>query len=119
MIWFLGDTHGSFRHVVEHVLEAKRDDRLPHAIIFLGDQDCARPLHVELDEIAGLTEIFWIPGNHDSDDNLHGTTLSPANQAKPTFIAGLPMWPASVLPASAVFSGSAFGPRRILRIPEL
>ena len=69
MIWFLGDTHGSFRHVVEHVLEAKRDDRLPQAIVFLGDQDCARPLHVELEEIAGLTEIFWIPGNHDCDDN--------------------------------------------------
>ena len=69
MIWFCGDTHGEFRHVVEHVLEAKRDDRLPQAIIFLGDLDCARPLHVELEEIAGLTGIFWIPGNHDGDDN--------------------------------------------------
>ena len=69
MIWFCGDTHGEFRHVVEHVLEAKRDDRLPQAIVFLGDLDCARPLHVELEEIAGLTEIFWIPGNHDGDDN--------------------------------------------------
>ena len=75
MIWFCGDTHGSFRHVVEHVLEAKRDDRLPQAIVFLGDQDCARPLHVELEEIAGLTEIFWIPGNHDSDDNTAWNNL--------------------------------------------
>ena len=75
MIWFLGDTHGSFRHVVEHVLEAKRDDRLPQAIVFLGDQDCTRPLHVELEEIAGLTEIFWIPGNHDSDDNAAWNNL--------------------------------------------
>jgi Icc-related predicted phosphoesterase len=75
MIWFLGDTHGSFRHVVEHLLEAKQDDRLPQAIVFLGDLDCARPLHVELDEIAGLTEIFWIPGNHDSDDNTAWNNL--------------------------------------------
>ena len=75
MIWFLGDTHGSFRHVVEHVLEAERDDRLPQAIVFLGDQDCTRPLHVELEEIAGLTEIFWIPGNHDSDDNAAWNNL--------------------------------------------
>ena len=75
MIWFLGDTHGSFQHVVEHVLEAKRDDRLPQAIVFLGDLDCARPLHVELEEIAGLTEIFWIPGNHDSDDNAAWNNL--------------------------------------------
>ena len=75
MIWFAGDTHGSFRHVVEHVLEAKRDDRLPQAIVFLGDLDCARPLHVELDEIAGLTGIFWIPGNHDSDDNTAWNNL--------------------------------------------
>ena len=69
MIWFCGDTHGEFRHVVEHVLEANRDDRLPQAIVFLGDLDCGQPLHVELEEIAGLTEVFWIPGNHDSDDN--------------------------------------------------
>ena len=75
MIWFAGDTHGAFRHVVEHVLEAKRDDRLPQAIVFLGDLDCARPLHVELEEIAGLTEIFWIPGNHDSDDNAAWNNL--------------------------------------------
>ena len=64
-----------FRHVVEHVLEAKRDDRLPQAIVFLGDLDCARPLHVELEEIAGLTEIFWIPGNHDCDDNAAWNNL--------------------------------------------
>ena len=75
MIWFLGDTHGSFQHVVEHVIEAKRDDRLPQAIVFLGDLDCARPLHVELYEIAGLTEVFWIPGNHDSDDNAAWSNL--------------------------------------------
>ena len=75
MIWFAGDTHGSFRHVVEHVLEANRDDRLPQAIVFLGDLDCGQPLHVELEEIAGLTEVFWIPGNHDSDDNTAWNNL--------------------------------------------
>jgi hypothetical protein len=75
MTWFCGDTHGSFRHVVEHVLEAKRDDRLPQAIVFLGDLDCGQPLHVELEEIAGLTEVFWIPGNHDSDDNTAWNNL--------------------------------------------
>ena len=64
-----------FRHVVEHVLEAKQDDRLPQAIVFLGDLDCGRPLHVELDEIAGLTGIFWIPGNHDTDDNAAWNNL--------------------------------------------
>ena len=106
MIWFAGDTHGSFRHVVEHVLEAKRDDRLPQAIVFLGDLDCARPLHVELDEIAGLTEIFWIPGNHDSDDNtawnnLFASEPSEANlHCRVADVAGL-----RASQASAVFSG--------------
>ncbi len=69
MIWFAGDTHGSLKHVVEHVRYAREAGQGPDAIILLGDIDSPRPLHLELAEIAGITEIFWIPGNHDSDDN--------------------------------------------------
>lgn len=68
-IWFCGDTHGPLTHVVEHVRHAREAGQEPAAIILLGDIDSPRPLQVELEAIRDLTEIFWIPGNHDSDDN--------------------------------------------------
>lgn len=83
-IWFCGDTHGPLTHVVERVLSAHAARQAPAAIILLGDIDAPRPLHVELGAIRDLTEIFWIPGNHDSDDNwswnnLVSSELSAAN----------------------------------------
>lgn len=99
-IWFCGDTHGDLGHVVEHVLGAYAIGLAPASIILLGDIDAPRPLHIELQEIRGLTEIFWIPGNHDSDDNaswnnLFSSELSNASlhcrvaQVGPWWIAGL------------------------------
>ncbi len=84
MIWFCGDTHGSLEHVVEHVINAHASGQAPAAIILLGDIDAPRPLHLELESISKLTGIFWIPGNHDSDDNwswnnLVSSELGPAN----------------------------------------
>lgn len=46
MIYFFGDTHGHFRHVLETVSR----DR-PSAIVFLGDLQAQRPLDAELDSI--------------------------------------------------------------------
>ena len=74
-IWFCGDTHGSLEHIVEHVLDAHAAGQAPAAIILLGDIDAPRPLHLELEAILGLTGIYWIPGNHDSDDNNAWTNL--------------------------------------------
>lgn len=74
-IWFCGDTHGELGHIVEHVLNADLAGQAPAAVILLGDIDAPRPLHIELQETLGLTEIFWIPGNHDSDDNLAWNNL--------------------------------------------
>ena len=83
-IWFCGDTHGSLFHIVEHVLSAHAAGQAPAAIIFLGDIDAPRPLHIELEKIRELTEIFWIPGNHDGDDNsawnnLYASDLADCN----------------------------------------
>lgn len=74
-IWFCGDPHGQFGHITSAV-QAHR----PAAIVLLGDQMCERPLEVELADILGLTEVFWIHGNHDTDeeryyDNLCGSAL--------------------------------------------
>lgn len=61
---FCGDCHSDFTHVVDEVLSSP-----PDAIVLLGDLDCVRPLHLELEKILDVTEIWFIPGNHDSDDN--------------------------------------------------
>ena len=79
MIYILGDNHGHFDHIIEIV----RKDR-PDAIIFLGDLECSRPLHEEVAAIRNLTEIYWIPGNHDTDsaethNNLFESELADRN----------------------------------------
>ena len=79
MIYFLGDVHGHFGHVLEIV----QRDR-PAAIVFLGDVQAGRPLEVELESILDLTEVWFIHGNHDTDsdadyDHLFNSTLAERN----------------------------------------
>ena len=62
MIYFMGDIHGKFEHVIEFV----QRDR-PDAIVLLGDMECDFPLHAVLAPIRALTEIWYIHGNHDTD----------------------------------------------------
>lgn len=71
-----GDPHGNFRPVVRAVQQFK-----PAAIILVGDLTPGRPLHIELEEILDLTEVWWIHGNHDTDqagflDNISDVTLA-------------------------------------------
>lgn len=81
-IYVCGDPHGEFQHLVD-IVHTHR----PHTLILLGDMSCKRPLHEEmavLDELDVLTELYWIPGNHDSDnetvyDNLFGSRLADRN----------------------------------------
>ena len=78
-IWFAGDNHSRFRHIIDAV-----ERHRPSAIVLLGDVQAKRPLHDELAEILSITQIFWIPGNHDSDsaddyDNLFGSELRDRN----------------------------------------
>lgn len=76
MIWFIGDVHGRFDHVLRLVRLHQ-----PDAIVFLGDLECELPLDKLLRPIMDLTEIWFIHGNHDSDrpaywHNLYGNSLS-------------------------------------------
>jgi len=78
-IWFAGDNHSRFRHIIDVVRRHR-----PSAIVLLGDVQAKRPLHDELAEILSIAQIFWIPGNHDSDsvedyDNLFGSALADRN----------------------------------------
>ena len=67
-ILFAGDPHGNFQPLIEAVRNYR-----PEAVVLLGDYDLERPLECYLEEIVGMTEIWWIAGNHDflSPDKHH------------------------------------------------
>lgn len=78
-ILFFGDTHGGFSHCFS-IVERIR----PKAIVFLGDLQAHAPLHEILSEVMQLTDVWWIPGNHDTDsaeiyDNLFESQLADKN----------------------------------------
>lgn len=64
-IFFCGDTHGRF----DHLIGAVREHR-PQAVVLLGDIEAPAALDEVLAPIAAITEIWWIPGNHDTDSDL-------------------------------------------------
>ncbi len=63
-IFICGDPHGRFEHILGAI-----EQYHPDAVVILGD---LTP-HRSMDEIfadIGKTEVFWIPGNHDTDSDL-------------------------------------------------
>lgn len=78
-IFVCGDPHGRFQHVIEAT-----QTYLPTAIVLLGDMEAPEPLDALLAPILPLTQVWWIPGNHDTDseschDNLWGSALADRN----------------------------------------
>jgi predicted phosphodiesterase len=61
-IFFCGDNHSHFKHIIQAVREHE-----PDAIVLLGDIEAKQPLEMELAPLLGKTEIRFIPGNHDTD----------------------------------------------------
>jgi predicted phosphodiesterase len=108
MIFFCGDPHGNFGHIEEVVVRHR-----PDAIVLLGDIEAQRPLEQELRTVLNKTEIWWIPGNHDTDshanyDNLFGSALADRNlHRRVVEIAGL-----KVAGLGGVFRESIWYPRR-------
>lgn len=105
-IFFCGDVHGNFAFVIQAVRVHR-----PAAVVFLGDLQAQRPLEQELEAILGLTEIWYIHGNHDTDsqtdhDNLFLSALADRNlhgrvvEIAGTRIAGL----------GGVFRGQVWAP---------
>lgn len=85
-IFFCGDPHGCF----DQINEAARLYK-PDAMVLLGDLQPPAPLEQVLEEAIAYTDIWWIPGNHDTDTdhfydylwrselrdrNLHGRTVN-------------------------------------------
>ncbi|MEF9996169.1 MAG: metallophosphoesterase [Burkholderiaceae bacterium] len=69
-IFFCGDTHGRF----DHVIAAVREHR-PQAIVFLGDLQPPAALDEVLAPVLDIAEVWWIPGNHDTDSDLYHDRL--------------------------------------------
>lgn len=63
-VFFCGDPHGSF----DHIIQAGKEYR-PKAMIILGDLQPPAPLHEVLQEILPFVQVWWIPGNHDTDND--------------------------------------------------
>jgi hypothetical protein len=104
-VWFCGDPHGAFEHIIQAVHEHR-----PAAVILLGDMDSARPLDVELAEIEGATAVYYIPGNHDTDtdrayDNMAGSSFVSLH-GRVLDIAGL-----RIAGLGGVFRSRAWNPR--------
>ncbi|NBA13457.1 metallophosphoesterase family protein [Aeromonas caviae] len=83
MILFCGDPHGKFDHIIQHVQLEQ-----PAAVIILGDLCLAQPFEQTFSPILALTDIWFIHGNHDTDEvqyhdhlfecperNLHGRVV--------------------------------------------
>lgn len=79
MIYFLGDVHGQF----DHILPALERDRLPaaepRAVIFLGDIEAQRTFEDEITPLLGAgIEVWFIHGNHDTDSCQNWAHLLPS-----------------------------------------
>lgn len=110
-IYMCGDPHGYFKHIVDAVLDAHAAGKCPDAIILLGDMDCAQQLEIELREIIGLTEVWFIPGNHDSDQNCSWTALTHSTLANRNLHGRVcPISGASVAGLGGVFRSSIWSP---------
>lgn len=90
MIYLLGDVHGDIGHLWR-VLEKE----CPAAVIFLGDIESPVPFDEFVEELMKLTEVWWIPGNHDTDSlenyrHLYDSALAERNlHGRVAEIAGL------------------------------
>ena len=107
-IFFCGDPHGEF----SQILSAARDYK-PAAMVILGDLQPSKPLEEVLAEAMAFTEIWWIPGNHDTDsdaiyDNLWKSPSTALAGAAPLVRAS---YRASGLPGSGACSGGRSGCR--------
>lgn len=70
MILLFGDVHGNFDRAIKLVKTHK-----PAAVIFLGDLEPQQPFEKVVKDILGLTEVYFIHGNHDTDTDANYKNL--------------------------------------------
>ena len=110
-LMFFGDPHGDLKPVIAAVERFR-----PEAIVLLGDIQARQPLHIELQPILNLTEVWFIHGNHDTDsdadhDNLWGSELAGRNlHGRIVEIAGY-----KVAGLGGIFRSKIWDPRQPLK----
>lgn len=79
MIYFLGDVHGNFDHILPALLEDQAQDGKSKTAIFLGDIEAQRPFENEIRPLleAGVG-VWFIHGNHDTDTKKNWYNLLPS-----------------------------------------
>lgn len=66
MIYFLGDVHGRFDHILPAILAD--DDHASRSVVFLGDMDCNKPFEQLIEPLLKADiDVWFIHGNHDTD----------------------------------------------------
>ena len=60
--FFCGDPHGEFDYINKTVEKYR-----PDAIVILGDLQPPDDLETLLAPTLAITQVWWIPGNHDTD----------------------------------------------------
>jgi predicted phosphodiesterase len=107
-LMFFGDPHGDLEPVIAAVERLR-----PKAVVLLGDIQARQPLHIELGPILGLTEVWFIHGNHDTDsdadyDKLWASELADRNlHGRVVEIAGY-----KVAGLGGIFRSKVWDPRR-------
>lgn len=78
MIYFLGDVHGNYDHILP-ALESDPGDGNGKTAIFLGDLQAQRPFEDEIRPLidAGIA-VWFIHGNHDTDTQEEWDRLQPS-----------------------------------------
>lgn len=79
MIYFLGDVHGNFAHILPALQADEAGDGQPKTVIFLGDLQTQRPFEEEIKPLidAGIA-VWFIHGNHDTDSREEWEHLQPS-----------------------------------------
>lgn len=84
MIYFLGDVHGQFRHILPAIQKSDPEGKMEKSVIFLGDIEPQRPFEDEIRPLlnAGIA-VWFIHRNHDTDHLRTWDLLQPSLHHNP------------------------------------
>ena len=116
-LWFLGDVHGEFRHIVRCLAAAPVR---PAWLVFLGDLDLElRPFRDWVDALQSAhpgVQVAFIHGNHDADTHGHWQRLHDCGSAVRLHAQLLDLDGVRVAGLGGVFMGRVWSPPAEARV---